>query len=157
MQHLICSYTRPAVGAISYRNIKYKTAIIMARILSVCYDRSLLHTRHMMLDNEGYAVVSSATIQESIQHCKEGKFDLLILGHSIPTVDKHRLVDNFRHYCPAPIIALRSHAGEEVVKGADYHIQADPEPLLNLIGEMLRGRMRDRLWNLFKRNRTAAS
>jgi CheY-like chemotaxis protein len=114
----------------------------------------------MMLENEGYAVVSSATIQESIQHCREGQFDLLILGHSIPGIDKQRLVDSFRHYCPAPIIALRSHAGEEVVADADYHIQADPEPLLNLIAEILRGRLKTRLWNwytILKRSRAAAS
>jgi CheY-like chemotaxis protein len=131
-----------------------------ARILSVSHDKSLLRTRHMMLENEGYAVVSSATIQESIQHCREGKFDLLILGHSIPSIDKQRLVNSFHHYCPAPVIALRSHAGEEVVAGADYHIHADPEPLLNLIAEILRGRVKARLWNwytLLKRNRAAAS
>lgn len=144
-------------GAIFNENTRMQGPAIMARILSVSYDKSLLRTRQMLLENKGHTVVSSATIQKSIEHCREGKFDLFILGHSIPSVDKQRLVDNFRHYCSAPIIALRSHAGEELVAHADYHIEPNPEALLHLIAEILRGRLKDRLWNLFKRNHAAAS
>jgi CheY-like chemotaxis protein len=114
----------------------------------------------MMLEKDGYAVVSSATIQDSIRHCREGNFDLFLLGHSIPSVDKQQLVETFRHYCSAPIISLRSHAGEGFVTGADYHMEADPEPLLKLVAEILRGRLKTRLWNwytLLKRSRAAAS
>jgi CheY-like chemotaxis protein len=129
---------------------------IMARILSVSYDKSLLRTRQTMLENKGHVVVSSATIYESIAHCKQGKFDLFILGHSIPSTDKQQLVNTFRYSCPAPIIALRTHAGEELIIGADYHIEPDPEPLLNLVGEILRWRLKARVLNLFKRNRAVA-
>jgi len=134
-----------------------KTRPFMARILSVSFDKSLLRTRQMMLEYKGYTVVSSATIQESIEHCREGKFDIFVIGHSIPSVDKQRLVDSFRHYCSAPIIALRSHAGEELDAHADYHIEPDPEALLDLIAEILRGRLKDRFRSLFKWNRAAAS
>jgi len=50
-----------------------------------------------------------------------------------------------------------THAGEELVIGADYHLEPDPEPLLNLVGEILRWRLKARLLNLFKRNRVGGA
>jgi hypothetical protein len=50
-----------------YIDVQYPA--IMARILSVSYDKSLLRTRQTMLENKGHVVVSSATIYESIAHC----------------------------------------------------------------------------------------
>jgi DNA-binding response OmpR family regulator len=112
----------------------------MARILSVSYDEPLLRTRHMLLQHSGYDTVSSLGFMASLQHCKEGKFDLFILGHSIPYSDKKQLVEEFRHACPAPIISLRRNSGEQLVDGADYHLEPDPEPLLNLVERVLSGK-----------------
>lgn len=105
----------------------------MTRILSVSYDEPLLRTRHMLLEREGYEVVSSLGFTESLQNCKSADFDLFLLGHSIPRSDKQELVSTFRQHCPGPIISLRRNAGEELVDGADYHIEPDPEPLLKLV------------------------
>ena len=107
------------------------------RILSVSYDDLLLHTRHLLLEREGYDVVSSIGFIESLEHCKRGGFDLFILGHSIPHSDKQQLVETFRRVCPAPIISLRRNAGEQLVRGAEYHIEPDPETLLNLASRVL--------------------
>lgn len=43
------------------------------RILSVSYDELLLQTRHEMLQNEGYEVVSALGFQASLEHCKGGR------------------------------------------------------------------------------------
>lgn len=107
------------------------------RILSVSYDELLLHTRHLLLERDGYDVVSSIGFTQSLEHCKQGGFDLFILGHSIPHSDKQHLVETFRRVCPAPIISLRRNSGEELVRGADYHIEPDPEALLNLTSRVL--------------------
>jgi DNA-binding response OmpR family regulator len=112
----------------------------MARILSVSYDEPLLRTRHMLLQQSGYETVSSFGFIASLQHCKHGKFDLFILGHSIPQSDKQQLVEEFRRVCPAPIISLRRNPGEQLVDGADYHLEPDPEPLLNLVERVLSGK-----------------
>lgn len=106
------------------------------RILSVSYDDSLLRTREMMLLGKGYEVVSCFGIDETLRHCRKGNFDLFILGHSIPRTDKGQLVENFRRYCTAPIVSLRRN-NEEVVPGADYYAQPDPEPLMKLVGKIL--------------------
>lgn len=79
----------------------------MAHILSVSYDELLLRTRHLILEREGYDVVSSLGFDDSVEHCRRNDFDLFILGHSIRHSDKQQLVEPFRHECPAPIISLR--------------------------------------------------
>jgi DNA-binding response OmpR family regulator len=112
----------------------------MARILSVSYDELLLRTRHMLLQQAGYEVVSSLGFTESLQHCKQGNVDLFILGHSIPYSDKQQLVESFRGVCPAPIISLRRNLGEQLVEGANHHIEPDPEPLLDLVDRILSGK-----------------
>ncbi len=108
-----------------------------ARILSVSYDDVLLRTRHMLLEREGYKVVSAAGFTGSLEKCKEGGFDLFVLGHSIPQQDKQQMVEEFRKTCPAPIISLRRNAGEQLVVHADYHIEPDPEPLLKLVANLV--------------------
>lgn len=61
----------------------------MARILSVSYDVSLLGTRQMILQNQGHEVVSALGFTEALKQCQSSKkFDLFILGHSIPHSDK---------------------------------------------------------------------
>jgi DNA-binding response OmpR family regulator len=110
------------------------------RILSVSYDQSLLRTRQLLLEAQSYDVVSCASFEESLELSRQHNFDLFVLGHSIPTADKQRLIDNFRRYCAAPVISLRRYAGDEFISGADYHVEPEPESLLRLIHEALRGK-----------------
>jgi CheY-like chemotaxis protein len=114
----------------------------MGRLLSVSYDEPLLRTRHMLLEREGHQVVSSFGFTASLENCHQGNFDLFLLGHSIPHLDKQKLVETFRKHCPAPIISLRRNAGEQLVDGADYHIEPDPEPLLALVKKIFAGQQR---------------
>jgi DNA-binding NtrC family response regulator len=114
-----------------------------ARILSVSYDEVLLRTRHMLLEREGYEVVSAAGFSASLEKCKQGGFELFVLGHSIPQEEKAKLVEEFRQSCPAPIISLRRNAGEQLVVHADHHIEPDPEPLLKLVSELAKNNKDD--------------
>ena len=90
-----------------------------ARILSVSYDQPLMKTRHLLLEREGYEVVSVAGYDASIAECKKGGFDLFILGTPFPLPSRKILYANsgtrvrdrsFRcvatpesTWCPAPI------------------------------------------------------
>src|SRR5690348_11946100 len=71
------------------------------RILSVSYDPSLLATRGMLLEQRGYSVTSALGFSRAIEHCRASGFDLFILGHSIPEMDKLELMKTFRGNCPA--------------------------------------------------------
>jgi CheY-like chemotaxis protein len=95
----------------------------------------------MLLEHRGYEIVSCGRIGEALERSRQDKFDLFILGHSIPTADQQRLVDNFRRNCAAPVISLRRYAGDEFISGADYHVEPDPEPLMKLIHAILEGEL----------------
>jgi DNA-binding NtrC family response regulator len=101
-------------------------------ILSVSYDASLLATRRMLLEQQGYTVVSALGYTQSIAHCTNPDFDLFILGHSIPIADKQELINTFRRNCSAPILSLERH-GEEKVP-CDFHASPDePEEFLETV------------------------
>ncbi len=76
------------------------------RILSVSYDMSLLATRKMLLEQKGYSVENGLGFSKALALCRDGGFDLFILGHSIPHDDKLALIESFRAHCPAPIVSL---------------------------------------------------
>jgi DNA-binding NtrC family response regulator len=111
-----------------------------ARILSVSYDIPLLRTRHVLLEREGYEVVSTSNLATSLEECKQRTFDIFIVGHSIPRDDKAKVIGAFREVCQAPIISLRRGIADSPVEGADFHIDPDPEPLLNTIAQLVRSK-----------------
>jgi len=102
-------------------------------ILSVSYDKSLLATRQIMLQQKGYQVTSALGFADAVDHCKKPGFDLFILGHSIPLKDKQQLVNHFRQNCPAPILSLER-GGEQRFEDCDFHVSPDrPEQLLEKV------------------------
>lgn len=108
----------------------------MARILSISYDKALLHTRELMLAREGFQVESAVGFSAALNACKKGKFDLMIMGHSIPPKDKAAIIQQLRAVCKAPILALRR-PNEAPVQAAEYNLDSgDPERFLTYIKEI---------------------
>jgi DNA-binding response OmpR family regulator len=108
----------------------------MPRILSISYDKALLHTRAMMLSREGFEVESAVGFSAAIQACKKGTFDLVIMGHSIPPEDKSAIIKQLRAVCSTPILALRR-PNEAPIKAAEYNIDSgDPRRFLSYIKEI---------------------
>src|SRR5580658_8952845 len=79
---------------------------LVPHILSVSYDPLLLSTRQMLLESRGYTVTSAEGFVAALEQCKAGKYDLLIIGHSIPHTDKQALVSEVNRHCSAPVLAL---------------------------------------------------
>lgn len=73
----------------------HKTHSMAIQILSVSYDQALLLTRQLMLEGQGYQVVSALGFKEAERKCKDGGFQLMVLGHSIPFNDKQALLESF--------------------------------------------------------------
>ena len=110
------------------------------RVLCVSYDAALLITRRLLLERAGDVVTSASSFKEASAHCRKGKFDLLILGHSIPLNDKARLMKLFRVHRHAPILSLQKQ-GEEPVPNADYYaFSSGPEEWLQLVAAILEKR-----------------
>lgn len=59
----------------------------VARILSISYDEQLLGTREALLQHAGHEVVSAEGFSRAFHFCElhNAGFDLIVLGHSIPT------------------------------------------------------------------------
>ncbi len=108
----------------------------MPRILSISYDQALLHTRELMLSREGFQVESAVGFSAALHACEKGRFDLMIMGHSIPPNDKAAMIKQLRAVCETPILALRR-PNEAPVNGAEYNLDSgDPERFLNYIKEI---------------------
>jgi len=83
--------------------------------------------------------VSVSDFRNALQHCNEGsRFDMFVLGHSIPGPEKRALVDAFHAHCSAPVIALKR-IGEEPTSEADFEIEPEPSQLLQVISSLLGG------------------
>lgn len=107
------------------------------RILSVSYDSALLGTREMLLEQAGYQVKSVGDLSDALRECRNGGYDLFILGHSLDYDDKLALLGAFRRRCSAPILALKR-VGEKTLPPEVLVVDpASPEEFLVTVEQAL--------------------
>ena len=116
-----------------------KLILMAKRILSISYDRSLLWTRQLLLEQLGYNVVSAEGFAQAWDAAENKKdhFDLIILGHSIPPNDKKAIVAHMRDSCDCPILALLRPYESPVSEAALSIDAADPNAFLSAVRNML--------------------
>jgi DNA-binding response OmpR family regulator len=97
---------------------------------------ALLQTRELMLSREGFEVVSAVGFSAAVDACENGKFDLVIMGHSIPSADQDFIIKQLKALSDAPILALRRpHDGP--LPTAQYNLDPDdPERFLSYVKEI---------------------
>jgi len=109
------------------------------KILSVSDNDALRVTRHMMLENKGYEVVSVANLRETRNALKSGDFDLVILGVSMDGNAKRDMAGASRKLCHGALILELCRISPEVAD-ADHHLfSAEPEEVDMTVGQILRG------------------
>ena len=108
------------------------------RLLSISYDEAILKTRHYIFERAGFEVTSAWGFSDALAQCKQGDFDLIVLGHTLPPQDKTALVSALREKCDCPIVSIRR-PGQGKHPDADYSVEASegPEALLAVIREAL--------------------
>ncbi len=108
-----------------------------ARILSISYDQTLLATRRLLLEREGYEVVSAEGFAEAIE-ASDHHFDLIIMGHSIPQKDKRAIIAELRkHGCTSPVVSLLRF-GERIIPEATPGVDpGDPVAMLSAVKDIL--------------------
>ena len=107
------------------------------RVLTVADDEPLLRTWMLLLESRGYEVASLSPKNAIVECSTYAPFDVLLLGGSIRSADKRKLVEAFRKCCPAPVIAVPSRYGDREPDGADYQVEPDPEQVLRRIAEVI--------------------
>lgn len=110
-----------------------------ARILSVTYDMSLATTREMLFSSAGFQVYSASTLDQAIDLCRHKKFELIVIGHSIPLESRRLLIRELRRRCATPLLALLR-PGETPVDGVDHVFDSTHSParLLAVVVAILR-------------------
>ena len=96
------------------------------KVLSVSDNDALRVTRHMMLQNRRFDVVSAANLREVRNAVKAGDFDLVILGVSIDGDAKREMASLARKHCGNARILELCRVSPEV-QDADHHLYS-PEP-----------------------------
>jgi len=96
---------------------------ISRHLLSISYDRSRLGTRQLLLEQAGYKVTSAFGLPEALKWYKKRKFDLIVMGHTIPRKEKRALIGEARKSSDAPVLSIRTH-GEPRLVEADYSVDS---------------------------------
>lgn len=112
----------------------------MARILSISYDAVLLATRELLLMQMGHEVISAEGFAPAYEACEArgGRFDLIVLGHSIPHADKVAIIKHCVHSCSCPVLALLR-PNEGPVEGAQRSIDSgDPRAVMAAVEKILK-------------------
>ena len=108
----------------------------MPRILSISYNKSLLQTRALILSREGFEVESAVGFSAAVHAFENSRFDLVIMGHSIPPDDKATIIKQLKAVCNTPILALRR-PNEEPLQVAEYNLDSgDPQLFLSYVKEI---------------------
>jgi DNA-binding NtrC family response regulator len=111
-------------------------------VLAVGLDSSLLAAQNSVWQSAGYFVTSTGSIREAIGHIRDGDFDLVLLGHSIPTDSRERLTFLIRAIgSRTPVVSVTdSSTGCDLF--ADATIRNEPSNLLQSIGELMAERVK---------------
>lgn len=105
-------------------------------ILALGLD-SLAAGQRSIWQSAGYFVTPIKSISEAIIHLREGDFDLVLLGHSIPTDSQERFTSLIRESgSRTPVVSI---TGSSTVRDsfADATIRNDPDSLLKSIRELM--------------------
>ena len=108
-------------------------------ILSISYDASLLSTRQMILEQAGFKVTSALGFTEALERCQaSAKFDLVLLGHTVPRKDKSALITLLKQRCNTPMLSIRKR-GYPPVPEADFSVDSHegPEALIEAVKSAL--------------------
>ena len=108
----------------------------MKRLLSVSADVPLLRTRHLLLQQIGYEVISRRTFVAQDSHEAEERFDLLVVDYTIPNEERGAMIAKFRAFSGSPIIAV-FRRNDPPVKNATWCVDEELQNLLPTVLELL--------------------
>lgn len=114
-------------------------------VLAVGLDSSLLAGQISLWQSAGYVVTSTGSIREAIVHIRDGDFDLVLLGHSIPADSRERFAFLVKAIgSRTPVVSITDSANHRD-SFADATIRNEPISLLQSIGEVMAERSRSPL------------
>ena len=105
-------------------------------VLSIGYDLTLLQTRQLVLETEGYSVLSVQGNEAGKEAARSRPFDVYVIGHDASHAERYQLLTWLKERFPdKPVVVLRrsryeSFPGADCVGDVD-----DPREWLKIIAE----------------------
>ena len=105
--------------------------------LAVGQDPLLLEMRSQVLQSAGYMVVCALSVEEALHHFVSSDFDIVILCHSIPVLDRERLTCAIHSRSAATPVVVVASRFSAIDRFADAMIENEPDILLQEIPRIL--------------------
>ena len=116
----------------------------MARVLCTGVDPTLLQTRRLILEDAGHKVTTAQGKAALEEACKDGKFDVAVIGQALKESDKRELAVLIRTHCAtARLLELYdTHRGRTLADADDWlSVPADiPQELAERVTRLARRR-----------------
>jgi DNA-binding NtrC family response regulator len=98
-----------------------------ARVLQVAYYPSLLEARRLMLEHDGYAVVSALGNDQAMALAGLDQFDVFVVGSSSDKPVRQKMVRWLKQNVPGtPVVVLLAHIGERFPEADRETLSEDP-------------------------------
>lgn len=110
-------------------------------ILLVSFGEELSPGHLGTLSRNEYRIISAGSVHDGMARCNEPCLHLLVLGYTVPYLQKLALINAFRKLHPnAPVVSLRV-PGQPMVEAAEYNAMAgDPGELAAVVSTIFQGR-----------------
>lgn len=106
------------------------------RILCISTTEAILQTRKLLLQRNGYEVISARNFKEVEDACRQRNFDLALVGHDMEPKIKKAVGLKIRQYLPqAPILEMCHYSPE--IEGSTFTVTESPAELLQIMAEIL--------------------
>ena len=95
----------------------------MANILCIGIDDASMAAKQSTLQSAGHTVSLAKDVKQVIAACSGIRFDLVLIGQSLPAKEKLRVHELLQNYCPDAKIIEQHVAAPELI-AADAHFRA---------------------------------
>ena len=95
----------------------------MANILCIGIDDAAMQTKQAALEHAEHTVSLAKDVRQVIAACSGIRFDVILIGHSLPAKEKFRVHELLQDHCNGAKILEQHVAGPELAV-ADAHVSA---------------------------------
>ena len=118
---------------------KLETGFRRKRILHVEFDRTLLATRHVLLETAGFEVISCFSGMAA-REVSAGNvhFDVFLLGHAASVAERTDLVIWMKSQFPGVAVVVLRARDTDGAPGGGVNVVSEPEELLKALVDILK-------------------
>jgi hypothetical protein len=105
-----------------------KEVNLMALVLSIGADPSLMRTRQLLLEKAGHSVVGVMDEKKLAEVCEANEFEVVVVSQTISPPMKKRIMSLVRGHCPTTkVLELYTVASGRTLEDADSWIEVPAE------------------------------